>query len=42
VKTTGFKITDAKKKALVDSGRKGTKTYLKWFDDPASKPAKRV
>ena len=42
VKTTEFEITDAKKKALVDSGRKGTETYFKWFDDPASEPANRV
>jgi NTE family protein len=42
VKTTEFKITDAKKKALVDSGRNGTDTYFKWYDDPASSPANRV
>jgi NTE family protein len=42
VKTTEFKITDTKKKALVNSGRMGTDTYLKWFDDPASEPANRV
>ena len=42
VKTTEFKITDTKKKALVNSGRMGTETYLKWFDDPASEPANRV
>ena len=42
VKTTEFKITDAKKKALVYSGRKGTETYFKWFDNPASEPANRV
>jgi NTE family protein len=42
VKTTEFKITVAKKEALVNSGRKGTETYFKWFDDPASEPANRV
>ena len=42
VKTTEFKITDAKKKALVDSGRNGTETYFKWYDDPDSSPANRV
>ncbi len=42
VKTTDFKITDAKKKALVESGRKGTETYFKWYDNPANKPANRV
>jgi NTE family protein len=42
VKTTEFKITDAKKKALVNSGRKGTETYFKWYDDSDSSPANRV
>ncbi|UCE53462.1 MAG: patatin-like phospholipase family protein [Desulfobacterales bacterium] len=42
VKTTEFKITDAKKKALVASGRKGTELYFKWYDNPKSKPANRV
>ena len=42
VKTTEFKITDAKKKALVKSGRKGTEIYFKWFEDPTSKAANRV
>lgn len=42
VKTTEFKITDARKKALVDSGRKGTETYFTWYDDPKSNPANRV
>lgn len=42
VKTTEFKITDAKKKALVESGRKGTELYFKWYDNPKSKPANRV
>jgi NTE family protein len=42
VKTTEFKITDAKKKALVESGRKGTELYFKWYDNPKSKPANRI
>jgi NTE family protein len=42
VKTTEFSLTDAKKKALVESGRKGTETYFKWFDNPASKSVNRV
>ena len=42
VQTTDFKITDARKKALVDSGRKGTEIYFKWYDDPASNPANSV
>jgi NTE family protein len=42
VKTTDFKITDAKKKALVKSGREGTQNYFDWYDNPANKPANRV
>ena len=42
VKTTEFNITDAKKKALVDSGRKGSQAYFKWYDDPKSSPANKV
>lgn len=39
VKTTDFKITDARKNAMVDSGRKGTEAYFKWYDDPKTTPA---
>ncbi|MEA3438159.1 MAG: patatin-like phospholipase family protein [Thermodesulfobacteriota bacterium] len=42
VKTTDFSLTDAKKKALVESGRNGTETYFKWFDSPASKAVNRA
>jgi len=42
VKTTEFSITDAKKKALVNSGRKGTEAYFKWFDNPANQAVNRV
>ncbi|MFX0202520.1 MAG: patatin-like phospholipase family protein [Candidatus Hodarchaeota archaeon] len=42
VKTTEFKITDAKKRALVESGRRGTEHYFNWYDDPTNKPANRV
>lgn len=42
VKTTEFKITDARKKALVNSGRKGTEAYFTWYDDPKNNPANRV
>jgi len=42
VKTTDFSLTDAKKKALVESGRNGTEAYFKWFDNPASKSVNRV
>lgn len=42
VKTTDFKISKARKNALVQSGRKGTEAYFAWYDDPASDPANRV
>jgi NTE family protein len=42
VKTTDFSLTDAKKKALVESGRNGAETYLKWFDNPKSDPVNRA
>jgi NTE family protein len=42
VKTTDFSLTDAKKKALVESGRNGTETYFKWFDNPKSDPVNRA
>ena len=42
VKTTDFSLSEAKKKALVESGRKGTQEYFKWYDNPQSAPANRV
>ena len=42
VKTTDFSLKDAKKKALVASGRKGTQAYFKWFDNPANKAVNRA
>jgi NTE family protein len=42
VKATEFKIKDAKKEALVKSGRKGAQNYFKWYDNPESSPANRV
>jgi NTE family protein len=42
VKTTDFSLTYAKKKALVESGRNGTETYFKWFDNPKSDPVNRA
>jgi NTE family protein len=42
VKTTEFSITEAKKNALVESGRKGAETYFEWYDDPKSEPANQV
>jgi len=42
VKATEFKIKDAKKTALVKSGRKGAQEYFKWYDSPKSSPANRI
>lgn len=42
VKTTDFSLSEAKKKALVESGRKGTQDYFKWYDNPKSSPANRI
>ena len=41
VKTTDFKLTDAKKKNLEESGKKGTTKYFEWYDKKTSKPANR-
>ena len=37
VKTTDFKISNAKKKALVKSGREGAEDYFKWYDNPSNR-----
>jgi NTE family protein len=42
VKTTDFSLSEAKKKALVESGRKGAQDYFKWYDNPKSSPANRI
>ncbi len=42
VKTTDFSLSEARKKALAESGRKGTDIYFKWFDSPKSEPVNRV
>ena len=42
VKTTDFSLKETKKKALVNSGRKSTQAYFKWFDNPASVPVNRT
>lgn len=39
VKTTDFDISDAKKLALVQSGRQYTEEYFEWFDDLDNDPA---
>lgn len=36
VKTTEFDLAPEKKKALVESGRKGVKDYFKWYDNNRS------
>lgn len=40
VSTTDFDLPDSKKKALVESGRKGTLEYFKWYDNEEPKPNK--
>jgi len=39
VKTTEFDISDAKKDALIKSGKEHTEKYFRWFDDVANDPA---
>ncbi len=41
VSTTDFNLSDEKKKALEESGRRGAEEYFKWYDDPANKPVNR-
>jgi len=40
VSTTDFDLPDSKKKALVQSGRKGTLAYFEWYDNADSIPNK--
>jgi NTE family protein len=40
VGTTDFDITNAKKDALVASGKACAEEYFKWYDDPSPKPNK--
>ena len=42
VRGTDFKITAAKKNSLVESGRKGTEAYFKWYDDPKNSPVNKI
>jgi NTE family protein len=42
VKTTDFDLSEARKKALVTSGRQNAQKYFAWYDDPAENPANRV
>lgn len=41
VATTDFGLSDAMKKKLEDSGRKGAEAYFNWFDSIKSKPVNR-
>ncbi len=41
VGTTEFGLSEAKKQKLEESGKKGTDTYFKWYDDSKSKPSNR-
>ncbi len=40
VKTTEFDLSDEKKKALIESGRKGALAYFDWYDDQTAKANK--
>jgi hypothetical protein len=35
-------LKDAKKNALVESGRKGTEDYFEWFGNAANEPINRA
>lgn len=41
VGTTDFDLSDAMKKKLENSGKKGAKAYFKWFNNPKSSPINR-
>jgi len=40
VSTTDFDLSDAKKRALVQSGKQGAQEYFEWYDNAESKPNK--
>ena len=42
VKTTDFGLNEARKQELMESGRRHTIDYFKWYDDPKEKPVNRV
>jgi len=42
VKTTEFDLDDAKKEALVESGRRHTRKYFEWYDRPGANPVNRA
>jgi NTE family protein len=42
VGTTDFGLDDAKKNALLQSGRDNTTKYFQWYDDPKNQPANRL
>lgn len=42
VGTTDFGLDDAKKAALLESGRENTLKYFQWYDDPAGQPVNRM
>lgn len=41
VQTTDFKLSDAKKVALINSGEKFTREYFAWYDNPQNAPVNR-
>lgn len=40
VSTTDFDLSDAKKRALVQSGKQGAQKYFEWYDNAETKPNK--
>jgi NTE family protein len=42
VGTLDFRISEARKEALVEQGIRGAERYFTWFEDPAEAPANRV
>ena len=42
VRTTDFGVSQAKKKALIKSGRRATQDYFRWFENPNSSPVNRA
>lgn len=42
VRTTDFGVSQAKKKALIKSGRRATQDYFRWFENPKNSPVNRA
>ncbi len=42
VKTTDFDLSKERKQKLIDSGKRNTELYFKWYDNPKNKPVNRA